>query len=257
MDELRQDDSSKLIKLLLLMGENYIKSGAEIWRVEDMLSRVGYAYGAKEVNAFVITSCIFLTITYSDGHIETQTKRIKRGATDLRKLEWLNSLSRKICKDKISLTDFEKELLTIISRKEDEKELFIGSILIGGAFALFFGGNVVDIILSALVGIIVCLLQIYVEPLCMNAIAYKFVGSFITGTIISMITKFVSGAHQDIIMIADIMILIPGIMFTNSLRDVLLGDTLSGILRFVEAALLACAVVVGFVASMFLFGGKL
>ncbi len=56
------------------------------------------------------------------------------------------------------------------------------------------------------------------------------------------------------IMIGDIMLLIPGASFTNSIRDVLLGDTLSGIVRFVEALLLAAVLTVGFLAAILLFG---
>lgn len=248
---------NKLVELLLLMAENYIKTGAEVWRVEDVLVRLALAYDVKEVNVFVITSCIFLTLTYDDGQIMSQIKRVKRGSMDLRKMDQLNSLSRIVCKEKLSLADFEERLLQIIDQKENRKELLIGCMLTAGAFGLFFGGTLIDIIISSLVGIIVCLLQIYIEPICMNSVVYKYVGSFITGIIICVLSKIVVIAHRDIIMIADIMILIPGVMFTNSLRDVLLGDTLSGMLRFVEATLLASAVVLGFITAMFLFGGNL
>ncbi|MDO4378186.1 MAG: threonine/serine exporter family protein [Erysipelotrichia bacterium] len=252
-NEIKQE--SKLVQLLLLMGENYIQCGAEIWRVEDMINRIGYAYGAQEVNAFVITSSIVLTICYADGHIETQTKRIKRlSNTDLNKLEQLNGLSRKICQKKIPLEQFEKELLSILTVKENRKELLLGNILASGAFAMFFGGNIIDVLLAALVGIAIYYLQIYVEPICMNSIVFKFIASLLTGAIISVLSALVVNSHRDVIMIGNIMLLIPGVMFTNSLRDALLGDTLSGTLRFIEAALLASAVVAGFITALFLVG---
>ena len=47
-------------------------------------------------------------------------------------------------------------------------------------------------------------------------------------------------------MIGDIMLLIPGILMTNSIRDILIGDTISGVMRLVESLLwagaLACAI---------------
>ena len=38
--------------------------------------------------------------------------------------------------------------------------------------------------------------------------------------------------HVDKIMIGDIMLLIPGLMATNAIRDILIGDTISGVMSF-------------------------
>ena len=56
------------------------------------------------------------------------------------------------------------------------------------------------------------------------------------------------------IMIGDIMLLIPGLMSTNAIRDVLIGDTLSGIIRLIAALLLAAALALGFMGAIILFG---
>ena len=54
-------------------------------------------------------------------------------------------------------------------------------------------------------------------------------------------------------MIGDIMLLIPGLMSTNAIRDVLIGDTLSGIIRLIAALLLAAALALGFMGAIILF----
>ena len=48
----------------------------------------------------------------------------------------------------------------------------------------------------------------------------------------------------DKIIIGNIMLLIPGIALTNSLRDMISGDIISGLLRFLDAILVAAAVCV-------------
>ena len=53
-------------------------------------------------------------------------------------------------------------------------------------------------------------------------------------------------------MIGDIMLLIPGLMSTNAIRDVLIGDTLSGIIRLIAALLLAAALALGFMSAIIL-----
>ena len=205
MEKLTVKQQEKLVQQLLKMGENCIYSGAEIKRVEDMINFTGYSYGAKNVNVFVITSCIILTLNFEDNQV-TSTKRIRQfGYIDLTRLEKLNALSRKLCKKPIGVDELETEVDKIVECNQNMKELFVGC---------FF------------TGLITCFLA-YLIPQC----------------------------HQDILTIAEVMLFIPGVMFTNSLRDTLLGDTLSGALRFIEATLLAGAVVFGFFASMYIFKG--
>ena len=50
---------------------------------------------------------------------------------------------------------------------------------------------------------------------------------------------------SDLISIGNIMLLIPGIAFTNSLRDMFSGDTITGLIRCMEALLLALVVGLG------------
>jgi len=59
----------------------------------------------------------------------------------------------------------------------------------------------------------------------------------------------------DHIIIGNIMALIPGIGLTNSLRDLFIGDSVSGTLRFIEAIMLAIAIACGYIITSLLFGG--
>ncbi len=61
--------------------------------------------------------------------------------------------------------------------------------------------------------------------------------------------------HADKVLIGIIMLLIPGIMLTNSIRDILLGDIIPGSLRLVEAILMAATLALGMMAAIWLMGG--
>lgn len=79
--------------------------------------------------------------------------------------------------------------------------------------------------------------------------------ALITGMIICLIGRLFSFVHIDEIMIGDIMLLIPGIAMTNSIRDILIGDTISGIMRFIETLVWSGALAVGFMGAILLIGG--
>lgn len=97
-------------------------------------------------------------------------------------------------------------------------------------------------------------LQQYLRPVCMNEVTFQFAASFLTGCVICVSVLICPFLHMDKIMIGDIMLLIPGLMSTNAIRDVLIGDTLSGIIRLIAALLLAAALALGFMGAIILFG---
>jgi uncharacterized membrane protein YjjP (DUF1212 family) len=51
------------------------------------------------------------------------------------------------------------------------------------------------------------------------------------------------------------MLLIPGIAFTTSLRDMINGDTISGLIGISEAAIKAIAIAIGFALVLVQMGG--
>ena len=61
----------------------------------------------------------------------------------------------------------------------------------------------------------------------------------------------------DKITIGNIMLLIPGISFTTSLRDIINGDTISGLVGISEAVIKAIAIAIGFAMVLVGMGGIL
>jgi uncharacterized membrane protein YjjP (DUF1212 family) len=61
--------------------------------------------------------------------------------------------------------------------------------------------------------------------------------------------------HSDLIIIGDIMLLIPGIAITTAVRDTLIGDTISGIIKLADSMVWAGALAAGFMIAIRLTGG--
>ena len=56
--------------------------------------------------------------------------------------------------------------------------------------------------------------------------------------------------HMDKILIGDIMLLIPGLAMTNAIRNLLGGNTISGVVRLTESLIWAAALAGGFMTAM-------
>ena len=245
----------EMIHALLLLGDVFLRSGAEIYRVEDTLNRMGRAYGAAEINVFVITSGIVITMKNPQGEISTQTRRVyQANENDFSRLTALNALSRSFCTSPCPAKELEEKIQSIAGEKVTPEISLAGSILAAGAFAIFFGGNALDALAAGTAGIFIWLLQRYLSPVCMNDVVFTFFASFLSGLMICGAGALFPAIHTDMVMIGAIMLLIPGVMMTNSLRDILLGDTLSGIIRLIQALLLAGVLAAGFFAAILLTG---
>ena len=63
------------------------------------------------------------------------------------------------------------------------------------------------------------------------------------------------GDSIDMIVIGNIMLLIPGVGLTNSLRDLISGDIMSGVLRLCEVVMIALSIAGGYILSALTIGG--
>ena len=235
---------SQFLCVLIKMGEALQNSGAEVFRVEDTLNRIAAAYGAEEVDIFVITSSIVVTLTMPDLPPQTQTRRLRKSTgNDLLELEQLNALSRRICAEKPPVEEFQPRLH--LAR----------SALAAASFAVFFGGRLWDGVLAGGVAVFICWMERWLAPFCLNGVAFQFIASFLSGMAALLCCRVCPVLHADMVLIGVIMLLVPGIPFTNAIRDILLGDIISGSLRLVEAVLLAAMLALGMMAAIWLMGG--
>jgi uncharacterized membrane protein YjjP (DUF1212 family) len=191
-----------------------------------------------------------------DGTTLTQVRRFRKMTSiDLSKLERINALSRAVCVNPISLDDLEGAVEMITRRKVREIKLLCGYVLGGAAFAMFFGGNLWDAVFAGMVGVLVWAFNVYLSPIFMNPVVSQFIITFLAGFSVAVATSFIPLLHQDDVTIGVIMLLVPGVAVTNAIRDILLGDTLSGILRMIEALLLAATLAIGMIFSFWLCTG--
>lgn len=236
---------------LLDIGEQMLISGAEVNRVEDTLNRMGMAYGASNMNVFVITSSIIITMTMPNGSELTQSRRIlSSGSTDFTKFEQLNDLSRQYCLNPTTTSSLQTNMEQICTRRPAKLRYCLGSMLAAGSFAVFFGGSFMDGIAGAAVAIFLCIFQDTIAYYCRNKIIFNLFTAFWVGIIICLMPKMFPFLHMEEIMIGTIMLLIPGIAMTNSIRDILMGDTISGIMRLIETLFWAGALACGFMAAI-------
>lgn len=254
-EENKNQDSSKSerreweerLDLVLDIAEQMVISGAEVARTEYSIRRICKSFGAIRTEALSITTSLIVTVYYGEYSSVTQTRRVNKFAYNMDRLEKMNELSREICEKSLSVEAGKKKFNELMSEKYYSfyaQILFF--MLIAFSFTLFFGGSVKDALVSAAIAILFKYIEEFARKIDINKFI-PIVASALLGGLLAIVAVRIGFADSvGMVSIGDVMLLIPGIMLTNSLRDMFGGDTITGGIRFIEATLMAIMIAVGF-----------
>ena len=239
-------DYNSLLEFATDLGYRLVMSGAETFRIEDSIQRILGAYGI-ESEVFAITNCLTVSIETTEGKPMTRMRRIGFHGNDLDTVEKYSNLSRRICgeiPDAQTAWQWLKETDDSL-RSYGLMTTLVGHFLGAAGFAVVFGGNFLDGLCSGLCGILVGLINHYMNKLKVNQFFSTIAAAFIMA-----FSSYAIGAtgipnNTDTIIIGTLMILVPGLIFTNAMRDIIFGDTNSGINRIVQVLLIAAAIALG------------
>lgn len=251
MTDKAHDTDEKSINVILSyimdMGELLLAHGAEVSRVEDTICRLCRAYGFVRSDVFTITSSIIVTAIPSGGEAMTQTRRIRERDTNLGKVEKVNALARRICGEPMDAETFAREIGAIRDEKKPPWFLeLMMYMMISASLSVFFGGAWIDGLAAAISGMVLYATLYASTVLKLNSIIQTMVCSALTALAVMLLLRLGIGARPDKIMIGNIMLVIPGIQLTTSIRDMINGDIISGLLNMSEALLKAISVAMGF-----------
>ena len=239
-------DYNTLLELATDLGYRLAMNGAETFRVEESIRRILGAYGI-ESEAFAIPNCLTVSIETHEGEPMTRMRRIGFHGNDLDTVEKYSNLSRKICAEKPDPA-IARQWLTQTDQSLRSYSLavhLLGNYLGAFGFAIVFGGSFVDGICSGICGVIIGLINRLLGDLKVNPFF-----TTIASALIMAFASYAMGAtgipdNTDTVVIGALMILVPGLIFTNAMRDIIFGDTNSGINRIVQVLLVAAAIALG------------
>ena len=173
---------------------------------------------------------------------------------DLDRLELLNQLSRRVCAEHLSLEETRQGLDAIRATPQYPFPVqLLTYALVSSSFCVFFGGSALDAIASGVIGVVLKYLDRVIRQTEANAFLSALLCSCLGGLLAGLAVRSGLGNNVDMISIGNIMLLIPGLALTNSLRDMFSGNTISGLMRFIEAILLALTIALGFAMVLALF----
>ncbi|MBC2104901.1 threonine/serine exporter family protein [Listeria booriae] len=248
MEETSED---LLLETCLLAGKIMMESGAEMYRVEDTMSRIAETATESKGISFVTPTGIFMAL---QGGSTVKMEQIPTRTINLEKVSMVNDLSREFTMRKISLG----KLYTQLRSLDKEVKFFpvwlqvVASAVVSGTLMMIFGGVWKDFIATSLIGAIGFVIFYYGTEFFKVKFLAEFLAAFSIGLLSVLVISVGWGVSLDKMVIGAVMPLVPGVPITNAVRDLLAGHLLSGMARGTEALITAGTIGIG-IAVVFRF----
>ncbi|KUP09144.1 membrane protein [Bacillus coahuilensis m2-6] len=239
-------DTYDIMEVCLIAGKIMLQSGAETYRVEDTMMRIAASYGRSRSHSYVTPTGIIFSI---EGDEPTKTKliRIMDRTTDLKKVVLVNNVSREISRGELTVDQATSKLKEI----QEGNWMFsfpvqlLAAAVSSGCFTIMFQGMWQDFLPAVAAGGIGFWSFVRVHKHIPIKFFAEAIASFIIGVIAFLFVYFSIGHELDKIIIGSVMPLVPGLLITNAVRDLMAGHLVSGLSKGAEAFLTAFAIGAG------------
>lgn len=238
---MEKPSSEDVLKFASDAGRVLLENGAEISRVEETMERIADNYGESGERFFVLSNGIFTT-----GKSYANAEFIPMKGARLEKVVEVNQLSREIAAHKIPLPQA-VEMLERIKNLPSKPvwEQFLGACLGCAGFCIIFGGSLLDCMASLCSALILYLFVLKVSTPYLSKTLGNICGGFIGTILCILFNLMVPQTNLGNMVVGTLILLIPGVPFTNGLRDVANEDYLAGITRLADALMMFLCIAIG------------
>lgn len=243
---MEHQDEKEVMELALQAGHLLLENGAEIFRVEETMERICRYYGVHSENEFVLSNGIFITGGNAQENYFAKVQHIPVSATQLDRIAAVNQLSREIEEGKYTLTEaFDAiEQIRRMPKKSKRAQIFASGIG-SAAFCLLFGGSFSDSIAALIAGFLLYAYLLFFSGKHISKITENIGGGLLVTLVCGALHQLGLGIHMHYMIMGAIMPLVPGVAFTNAIRDMADGDYLSGAVRLLDALLVFICIAAG------------
>ncbi len=241
---------SKLLDLTSDIGYELAMCGAETFRVEESINLIMKAYDI-DAEVFVIPNCMHISIEPVIGRPLTRMRRIGMHGNDLDGVERFTGLSRRICAEHPAPEIAMQWLQETKGQRKQYSSLmyYVGHFVSSVGFCMLFGGTPVDSICAGICGLLVGVINKLISRLGANQFFQTMAAAFPMALLAYGMGTLGIADNPDCVTIGALMLLVPGLLITNAMRDIIYGDTNSGTNRLVQVLLIAAAIALGTAAA--------
>lgn len=241
-------ECKRVLELAVEAGRVLLKNGAEIFRVEETIEHICHRFQIEKVDTFIMSNGILITAEYAGDELFAKVKHVPLSGIHLGIVTEVNNLSREISAGKVEVEEA-MERLYEIEQMPPKKDIYriLAAGLGSGCFCYLLKGNVWESLIAFCIGMVLYVFVIFAERHKMSKIIVNIVGGALI-TVLALFTLYLELPFPiglDKMIIGSILPLVPGVAFTNAIRDIANSDFISGTVRMIDALLVFVYIAIG------------
>ena len=283
-------EQEQALQLATEAGHILLENGAEISRVEETMTRIASAYGIEDESFFVLSNGIIATGQHYaraefipiKGTQLAKVVEVNQLSRDVTAGERGNELD--VDMSQVVSTYQRINVSTILTNSRNNTfkpipvetlrqriqairtmpgkvwwEMTLGIALGVSSFSILFGGSLVDALATLVAGVLLGLFMTFVSP-HLSRLVGNVAGGLVGGILCILLYRLAMGIeglpqlHLANMIIGTIIALVPGVPFTNGMRDLANEDYIAGTTRLTDAFLVFLCIALG-VALAFIVDG--
>ncbi|WP_010625580.1 threonine/serine ThrE exporter family protein [Companilactobacillus versmoldensis] len=229
-----------------------VNGGAETYRVEDTIERIGHSLGS-DVRCYVTVTAIFIEI----NHQNYKFIKSRLGGTNLQMIDDINTMSRQLAEKTITGEEFTLHINHLYRNKRTTDFPFyikaIGAGLVSMAPMLLYSMPLYYFIYCFFVGIVGYTISYYLSRLSMLPYADLFISGFVIALLAITLKDLGITTQYHTIIIGATMPLVPGVAITNAIRELVMRHAVSSMVKFLDSLLVASSIGFGIASALIIF----
>ncbi len=236
-----------LLDYLVELGTGLMEAGCPSYRLEELLAVLALHEGF-EVAAFAVPTGLFVSVKTPQGEAPAMAMvRVRDWRTDLETLALLDEVMNAVVDRKLTVPEARARLRTIHERPPTwpMSMQLLGAFGASGGAAVSFGGGWSDFFLAGAGGIVLRGITHVARNLSGGSFLDNFVGGAVAALVAWVATLLWPSHSREILVLAIIIPLLPGMAVTTGLTELTSKNLVSGTARLMDAGVTLLSLVFG------------
>ncbi|MCH4176637.1 MAG: threonine/serine exporter family protein [Streptococcaceae bacterium] len=244
-------DAKFSAKTALLAGKILMENNAEMHRIEDCIRRIGETEGI-EITSYTTQTGIFVNIEQYDIMM---LRNVTRRVTNLEKIAQVNQAIRDFSTNQSSIIELHQRLEVI----ETENFFFpawlevLAAGIVSASLMMLLNGKFTDFFPTFLIGSLSYIVYLLTSMRFGLKFLAEILAAIVIGSLAALFQYYNWITQINAVLTGAVMPLVPGVLITNSIRDLLSGHLISGLSRGAEATITVLMIAFGIVFTLKLF----
>ncbi len=247
----RHRSREELADYLLDIGATLASYGCPSYRLEDVIRLVAETEGYR-AEPFALPTGLFLRVTPKDRtgapvpEVHRMT-RLSEWGVDLDRLTTVDAIFNDVVVRKATIEQARARIREVVSRPSlwSPAMVWAATTVASGAAAVFFRGNLVDVLMASIVGAVVGGSRVALGRNPAQRLLSDFMGGLFAAMSAWLALRIWPSAAPEVIVLAGSISLFPGMTFTTGLAEVAQKNLVSGGARLMESGVTLLLILFG------------